>query len=75
MNEKAKETVKPTVKLSDVAEHVEMASDDTTTFYNELTGEFYWDADFLDDDYSDVIHTGLEAKPSPVVENQQPQCC
>ncbi len=38
--------MKPTVKLSDIVEHVEMASDGNYTFYNELTGEFYWHSDF-----------------------------
>ena len=28
--------MKPTVKLRDVAEHIEMASDDTYTFFNAL---------------------------------------
>jgi hypothetical protein len=34
--------MKPIVKLSDVAENIEMASNDAETFYNELTGEFYY---------------------------------
>ena len=42
--------MKPTVKLGDVAEHIEMASDEAYTFFNELTGEFYWYSDFVDDE-------------------------
>lgn len=46
--------MKPTVKLSDVAEHIEMACNGTDTFYNELTGEFYWYSDFGDRDDRDL---------------------
>jgi hypothetical protein len=43
--------MKPAVKLSDIAENIEMASDGAETFYNELTGEFYYyNQDFSDDD-------------------------
>ncbi len=46
--------MKPTVKLSDIAMHIEMASDGTYSFYNELTGEFYWYSDFGDHDDRDL---------------------
>jgi len=46
--------MKKTVKLSEIAEHIEMASDGTDTFYNELTGEFYWYSDFGDRDERDL---------------------
>jgi predicted thioesterase len=46
--------MKPTVKLKDVAEHIEMASDGTDTFYNELTGEYYWYSDFGERDDRDL---------------------
>ncbi len=45
--------MKQTVKLSDIAMHIEMASDGTYSFYNELTGEFYWYSDFGDHDDRD----------------------
>jgi predicted thioesterase len=38
--------MKPTVKLSEVVEYIEMAGDSADTFYNELTGEFYFYSDF-----------------------------
>ena len=46
--------MKPTVKLSEVVDYIEMASDGTYTFYNELTGEFYFYSDFGDDDDRDL---------------------
>ena len=46
--------MKPTVKLSDVAEHIEMADNGSYSFYNELTGEFYWYSDFGDRDDRDL---------------------
>jgi predicted thioesterase len=46
--------MKPTVKLVEMAEHIEMASDGTHSFYNELTGEFYWHSDFGDRDDRDL---------------------
>lgn len=46
--------MKPTVKLSDIAENIEMASDGSYSFYNELTGEFYWYSDFGDRDDRDL---------------------
>ena len=33
--------MKPTVKLNEIAMHIEMASDGTDSFYNELTRKFY----------------------------------
>jgi predicted thioesterase len=46
--------MKPTVKLSEIAEHIEMASDGAYSFYNELTGEFYYYSDFGDRDERDL---------------------
>jgi hypothetical protein len=46
--------MKPTIKLSEIIEHIEMASDGNYTFYNELTGEFYWYSDFGDNDDRDI---------------------
>jgi predicted thioesterase len=46
--------MKPTVKLSEIVEHIEMASDGSYSFYNELTGEFYWYSDFGDRDDRDL---------------------
>jgi predicted thioesterase len=46
--------MKPTVKLSEIAEHIEMASDGAYSFYNELTGEFYYYSDFGDRDDRDL---------------------
>ncbi len=46
--------MKPMVKLSEIAEHIEMASDGTDSFYNELTGEYYWYSDFGDRDDRDL---------------------
>jgi hypothetical protein len=46
--------MKPTVRLIDIVGHIEMASDGNYTFYNELTGEFYWYSDFGDNDDRDL---------------------
>ena len=46
--------MKPIVKLSEIIQHIEMASDGNYTFYNELTGEFYWHSDFGDNDDRDL---------------------
>jgi predicted thioesterase len=46
--------MKSIVKLSDIAEHIEMANDGADMFYNELTGEFYWFSDFGDHDDRDL---------------------
>ncbi len=46
--------MKPTVKLSDIAEYIDTASYGAYSFYNELTGEFYWYSDFGDRDDRDL---------------------
>jgi predicted thioesterase len=43
--------MKPVVKLSEVADHINMVSDEAVALYNELTGEFfYYNEGFTDDD-------------------------
>ena len=47
--------MKPLVKLSEVVDYIDMGSDGAASFYNELTGEFYYYHDgFTDDDYRDL---------------------
>jgi predicted thioesterase len=46
--------MKPMVKISEVVEYIDMASLGTYTFYNELTGEFYFYSDFDDRDDRDL---------------------
>ncbi len=49
--------MKPTVKLSDIVENIEMSGDDSYSFYNELTGEFYWYSEYGDNDDDRDIDT------------------
>jgi predicted thioesterase len=46
--------MKPTVKLSEVVEHIQMANEGTESFYNELTGEYYWYSDLYREDGRDL---------------------
>jgi hypothetical protein len=47
--------MKPQVKLSEVVEYIEMASDEAKSFYNEITGEFYYYHEgFTEDDGRDL---------------------
>ncbi len=46
--------MKPKVKLSEIAENIETAGDGANSFYNELTGEYYWHSDFGDQDDRDL---------------------
>jgi hypothetical protein len=46
--------MKPIVKLSEVAENIELASDGAEAFYNELTGEFYYYSEGFTEDERDL---------------------
>ena len=46
--------MKPIVKLSDVAEQIDMTNDGAQSFYNELTGEFYYYCEGFTDDERDL---------------------
>jgi uncharacterized protein YdhG (YjbR/CyaY superfamily) len=46
--------MKPIVKLSEIAENIEIASDEAEAFYNELTGEFYYYNQYFTDDERDL---------------------
>ena len=46
--------MKPLAKLSEIVEYIDMGSDDAESFYNELTGEFYYYHEGFTDDERDL---------------------